>query len=273
MYNIFAPAPRLRPFVEMYMVYRGLVPGGRALLGPVPVDGQADLIFNFADPYERTTGEQQTGERAPGVDETDAVDIVRGSTFDGPRTRPMRLWQVGYHFAVALRFQPGGLSAFTETPAREYRGTVVEVSDFLGSTAIDVEDQLFHAARRSFSAVPGLLDAFLLDRITIPPDAGRLHSILRQVHASNGTASIRTLADDVHLSARSLRRIFRKRMGISPKVYVRTVRLRHALNLVWGTEESLARIALDAGYADQSHFTREAIELAGMSPGVARGLF
>lgn len=244
----------------MYMVYRGQVPEGRAMLGPVPVDGQSDLVFTFGDPYERAIG---TGE---------AADPVRQTVVDGPRTTPMRLWQVGYHFAVALRFQPGGLSAFTSIPASAVSGQVVDASDVLGDGVAEVEDQLFRAAQTSFDAVPERLDAFLLDRFAIPSDQKRLDAALQSARASKGAATVTGLAAEVEMSARSLRRLFRERVGISPKVYLRAIRLRAALNQVWATDDSLAQIAFGAGYADQSHFTREAVELAGMSPGAAREL-
>lgn len=261
MYQIFAPARPLRPFVEMYMVYRGQVPDGRSMLGPVPVDGQSDLVFNFGDPYERAVGASEEG------------DAVRRTVFDGPRTAPMRLWQVGYHFAVALRFQPGGLAAFTSVPAGAVSGVVVDALDVLGDGVSEVEDQLFRAGRQSFDAVPKRLDAFLLDRFAMPSDQKRLDAALQSARASRGTATVTELAAEVEMSARSLRRLFRERVGISPKVYLRAVRLREALNQVWATDASLAQIAFDAGYADQSHFTREAVALSGMSPSVARDLF
>lgn len=244
------------------MVYRGQVPEGRAMLGPVPVDGQSDLVFTFGDPYERAVGTGMAPE----------AEAVRQAVFDGPRTAPMRLWQVGYHFAVALRFQPGGISAFTSIPAGALRGEVVDASDVLGGGVAEVEGWLFRAGQQSFDAVPACLDAFLLDRYTVPPDQGRLTAVLQTVQASKGTATVRDLAAHVGLSARSLRRLFRERVGIAPKVYLRAIRLRHALNEVWATDNSLAQIALDAGYADQSHLTRDAVELAGFSPGVARDL-
>jgi transcriptional regulator GlxA family with amidase domain len=151
-------------------------------------------------------------------------------------------------------------------------GQVIDASDVLGDGVSVVEDQLFRAGRRSFSAVPERLDAFLLDRLAIPCGQKRLDAALRSARSSDGTATVADLAADVEMSARSLRRLFRERVGISPKVYLRALRLREALNRVWATDASLAQIAFDAGYADQSHFTREAVDLAGMSPGVARDL-
>jgi AraC-like DNA-binding protein len=56
-------------------------------------------------------------------------------------------------------------------------------------------------------------------------------------------------------------------VGVSPKHFLRTVRLRAALSLQL---DSLAEAAARAGYADQAHLCRESRELAGMTAGALR---
>jgi AraC-like DNA-binding protein len=83
---------------------------------------------------------------------------------------------------------------------------------------------------------------------------------------------VREAAERVALSERQLARRFADRVGIPPKVFARVMRLQRAATLLFeGTAPSEA--ALLAGYADQAHFTREAAELAGITPsGLAREL-
>jgi AraC family transcriptional regulator len=50
-----------------------------------------------------------------------------------------------------------------------------------------------------------------------------------------------------------LARVFRRRYGLSPGDYVRRLRLEWARRLVTKGREQLASIALDCGFADQSH--------------------
>ena len=77
---------------------------------------------------------------------------------------------------------------------------------------------------------------------------------------------VETLADDLGLSERQLRRRCHVAAGYGPKTLQRVLRFRRFLATANG---DLARAALDAGYADQSHLTRECTRLAGQPPGSA----
>jgi AraC-like DNA-binding protein len=80
-------------------------------------------------------------------------------------------------------------------------------------------------------------------------------------------ARVETLADELGLSQRQLRRRFHAAVGYGPKTLQRVLRFRRFLAQAGATEEpELARIALDAGYADQAHLTREAVRLGGVTP-------
>jgi transcriptional regulator GlxA family with amidase domain len=55
------------------------------------------------------------------------------------------------------------------------------------------------------------------------------------------------------------------------KLYCRIVRLKQAASLIASpSQRELVDIAIDAGYSDQSHMTRDFVELAGTSPGRLR---
>jgi AraC family transcriptional regulator len=69
-----------------------------------------------------------------------------------------------------------------------------------------------------------------------------------------------------------LARVFRACFGLSPGEYVRRVRLEHATARLAATTDALADIAHDAGFADQSHFTRAFRQHTGLSPGAFRRL-
>jgi AraC family transcriptional regulator len=53
-----------------------------------------------------------------------------------------------------------------------------------------------------------------------------------------------------------LARVFRKQFGCTIGDFVRRLRVRHACQQLSTSDAPLARIALDAGFSDQSHFTR-----------------
>jgi transcriptional regulator GlxA family with amidase domain len=80
-------------------------------------------------------------------------------------------------------------------------------------------------------------------------------------------ATVDGVARTVALSERQLQRRFREHVGYGPKTLQRILRLRRFLALAEAAPEpDLARVALEAGYSDQPHLTRECRELAGLTP-------
>ena len=80
-------------------------------------------------------------------------------------------------------------------------------------------------------------------------------------------ARVETLADELGLSQRQLRRRFHAAVGYGPKTLQRVLRFRRFLTEAGTTADpELAQLAFDAGYADQAHLTREAVRLGGLTP-------
>ena len=71
----------------------------------------------------------------------------------------------------------------------------------------------------------------------------------------------------VHLSRR-----FRQHFGCSTTAYLRRLRVRAAAHAIASTETPLAAVALDAGFADQSHLSRTFKAATGVTPGQFRAL-
>jgi AraC-like DNA-binding protein len=65
-------------------------------------------------------------------------------------------------------------------------------------------------------------------------------------------------------------RLFRMTTGMPPYRWVRAFRLEHAKELLFNSPLSLAQIAYDCGFADQSHFTRAFAAATGTTPGAWR---
>lgn len=62
-------------------------------------------------------------------------------------------------------------------------------------------------------------------------------------------------------------RSFEKLYGVSPAAYRADCQAKRAWRMIVASDESLAGIAIEAGYADQAHMTRAVTGLTGMSPG------
>ena len=101
------------------------------------------------------------------------------------------------------------------------------------------------------------------------PAAGRTSSS-REAARRLGAADVRTVARELSISDRQLRRRFHTAVGYGPKTLERVLRFRRFVNAIDDGRADLAALAFDVGYADQAHLTREATRLAGAAAGGVR---
>ena len=70
------------------------------------------------------------------------------------------------------------------------------------------------------------------------------------------------------MGGRSLERLFRRYVGLSPKWVLRCYRLQQAANrLTSGEAFDLAELAQELGYFDQAHFSKDFKQVTGHPPG------
>jgi AraC-like DNA-binding protein len=88
--------------------------------------------------------------------------------------------------------------------------------------------------------------------------------------------AISALADHLSISAPQLRRRCVRTLGVAPKALQRTLRLQGFLALAQAgagptgrrNAEGLSGLAVDVGYADHAHLSRECVRLTGLTPSV-----
>jgi AraC family transcriptional regulator len=104
-------------------------------------------------------------------------------------------------------------------------------------------------------------------------DTRWLDTVLDRLHDSAPhIVSLHELGAAVRRHPAHVARAFRRAHGMSVAAYARTLRLEWATVAVATTDDPIARIALDAGFADQSHFTRSFKRHHGVTPGRYREL-
>ncbi len=83
-----------------------------------------------------------------------------------------------------------------------------------------------------------------------------MHSIVEYVQAHyQGGITKADMAKVAKISISTLERLFRKLFGITPGQYVRKIRLNAACQLIRESDRSLAEIARDSGFFDQTSMT------------------
>jgi AraC-like DNA-binding protein len=208
------------------------------------------------------------GERARPVLPDGCVDVVHqlggGLFVAGPDTGPVEVDAAGGATFVGMRFRTGYASAALGVPADAVRDARVTLEEIWGAPAAELADRL--AGCTGADAATAAVNAAVLARRTrmAAPDPLVLEAVARVARPG---ARVAALASELHVSERQLRRRFVAAVGYGPKTLERIVRMRRVLAAA-GTarDEGLATLALDAGYADQSHMTREFARLTGRTP-------
>lgn len=134
---------------------------------------------------------------------------------------------------------------------------------------IPVPSDLLAGLRQTddWHAMAARVDHWLLTLMQGQSDGDRVAQAARELRDRRGQCSIQQLADEAGISLRHFQRRFRTLTGLNPKLYARICRVSHAVHrkqLEPGI--SWTEVALEAGYADQSHFIRDFKALTAVLP-------
>ena len=159
-----------------------------------------------------------------------------------------------------------GARLFIGRPLRDLRNRAIELEDVFGRDARVLTMELYDAP--TWEARFAILDRELASRMSAAraPSATVVWSWRRLVE-SGGRVSIGTLVSEVGFSQKHLIAQFREEIGLSPKTLARVLRFGRAVRIIKsGRGARLAEIALNCGYYDQAHFSRDFHAFAGVTP-------
>jgi AraC-like DNA-binding protein len=230
-YVEIAPPPALRAFVDclwVHVIDEPPPPEGRRLLP----SGQVDLVW-LADMGVRVSGPQSRYTQPP--------DLAR-------------------MVVVGARFHAGAAPALLRAPASSMVDAHVSLDAFDPRLAERIHDRLLHSTDASAAMVAFADELGRGLRHVAEPDAALLEAV-RLLDRGEPVASV---AERTFVSERALQRRFAEHVGYGPKTLQRVLRFQRFLRAA--PRVPLARAATIAGYADQSHLTREARRLAGLTP-------
>jgi AraC-like DNA-binding protein len=169
---------------------------------------------------------------------------------------------------VGVRLRPGVLGGLVGMPADELVDQDVAGTDLWRDTA-RLTDLL--GGTTTPSAALGRLQSFVAGTIREPDPL--VDEVVRRLMPWHGGGTA-ALPSALSISERQLRRRCRAAVGVGPKELHRILRVRgfsarvQASIARWGDADvDLARWAVESGYHDQAHLTRECRRLLGVTPG------
>ncbi len=172
----------------------------------------------------------------------------------------------GQDFAFGVKFKPGGLRPFLDSPVASLTDRIVAASDVFGDEGNELENTLNSC--RGEDEMVYAMESFFFRRLPGPDQNAELvDRLVGQILCQPQIRSVDDLSYQTGLGKRSLQRLFREYAGISPKWVIRRYRLHDLVEaLEDGGQINWSDLALKLGYFDQAHLINDFRAITGYSP-------
>jgi AraC-like DNA-binding protein len=246
----FGPGPAVAPLSRSMLREIGFCDA--TFFSPQIADGHVSLVFELG--------------RTCHSDGRWRADSTGGSAI-GPMSRVGRTDGRVRSEMVGAYFRPARVGPFIGTPVSDLTDQAVAIDALWGASRARLLDEL---GELDESARINRLELALLECLEkgrLPTQSIRLERLASSVLRGGGRVTVEELARLAGVSRQHLTRQFHLRFGIGPKLYCRLARFQAGLKYAGSrTRIDWARVAMDMGYADQSHMIAEFRQFSGHTP-------
>lgn len=170
----------------------------------------------------------------------------------------------GAGMCFGVKFNPGAFHPFLKTSIAQLTDHSIPISQIFGVEGDLLAESIL--AQNDSNEMMALMEDFLRPRLPeIDPNVARINQIVDCIQADRTITKVDEVVARLHLNKRTLQRLFREYVGVSPKWVIKLARLQEAAQqLVEGVH--LPRLAADLGYFDQTHFSKDFKAVVGCTP-------
>jgi AraC-like DNA-binding protein len=205
------------------------------------------------------------------VEDGDRFDPATATSYDvmvaGLHPVAARVEQPAEQAGVQLALHPLAVPVLFGCRSSELLGPGDHGHEVLGRAATELHDRV--GSRKDAKGRLDVVTEWLRSRAdnarraSVRPEVVRAWEV---AEANGGRCRVEDLARAVLLSPRQLRTLMLAETGLSPKQLCRTFRFDNVIARLADGDRTLAQIAVEVGYADQAHLTREFRQMAGCTP-------
>ncbi len=251
--DCFMPSGALQSIVKYYWIVKVKETTGDKKVAKISPTGFPELIFHFGDSVSINTCKGTL------------VDKQSESIIAGQITRPVIVDMNSHLNCLCVKLHPWGLSALFGIKSTEFLNQAVSLENVIPQAKRLIHEQLSCTSddTEKIRIVEGYLHSMAKNkRVSVHPITAKVISSIRQ----GVEYQISELANDFHISNRTLQRRLNEDIGISPKMYSRIVRFNKAYHLIKNSQLKMQDICFNLGYYDLSHMINEFVEFSGVSP-------
>lgn len=255
-YQTIPPGPKL----EMYVRFFWILESGN-LQSPFVFRTMADNCTELLFHYRGTFREIKTD---GGTEESFLSGIHSQSGF-------YRRFVTDDSFGIfGVYLYPYAATVLLDASPPELTGQMPDIHSALGRSGQMLEEMMLLARnnRERLQIITAFLESRLEQNQNSDDYEHRARTAVRYVIQSKKMLPVSKLAERFCLSERQFTRKFREYSGMSPKLCMRISRFEEVCSRYGQTGQiTLARLAQESGYYDQSHFIRDFKEFSGYEPG------
>lgn len=248
-YHEYEPHPVLRDAVKCFWIHEGSYAVEQ--VQDITPDGCVELLFNFGSPYQLWTATPPC--------------VLPAAVLVGFQQKTLPVRVDGTVKVVAARFFAWGALALLRDEVGVRTDAVTAVGPGWESLVRRLASQV---TQGHYEVAWKTLQDFLIPKALARAYDGKLvQTAAKLLYHTTGGCRIEELADACHTSVRQLQRTFQRVVGVSPKVFARTLRFEQAQRrLMFDPEADLTQLAYRCGYFDQAHFIKEFRSFTGKTP-------
>jgi AraC-like DNA-binding protein len=174
----------------------------------------------------------------------------------------------GRGYVQAVKFRPGAFGAFADVPLHPFVGKRVPAVKLLGARVRKVPALLRDAT--DARAIEILVDVLRSFEPKLDAQAELAGQIVQDIERDRTTISVAQVCDRWEIAPLRLQRLFRRKLGISPKWVIQRYRLHEVIERVHAEAPDAtppwAALAAELGFTDQAHFARTFRQFVGVTP-------
>ncbi|WP_353719425.1 helix-turn-helix domain-containing protein [Dyadobacter sp. 676] len=242
----YFPIPELSPFIQSYKV----------------IETPADVVNRVLPETSPVMVFRLSGQVC--VDHHGEVTALGPAVVSGLRKSGRAMQYRSGTINLLVIFREGGIAPFVREPLHAFSDTSIPLDCLDGFGDIPLlEEQL--AGLPSHEARITRVERFLLGRVSDRAADRLVLAAIDKIRSAGGQLRIRELAASLYVSQDVFEKRFRRVAGLSPKQFAYLVKMKSVIEK-GRSGQTLAQLALDAGYFDQPHFNKDFKLFTGLTP-------